>query len=435
MSILFNGVDEITKVVDSLPPENIKKLIDNYDGLSGDLKLFLKLNMGKPEFMGKMFRGTPAVHELCSFQKYLKDPILTKNPRFSDFQGEACSILNTISNDPIVSQRDKVTMNLIMNMESNSLNNLIAIELKIAEHLNSPIVTACDGCENAVTRIAELYTFYIMPYKVKAYDITTYIMMNDALRMREIDYRHIHTLLNMINDTIKNPSDIFGRDCNDIASLLYLYFNTLGVTDVLDKYQVYLRFSLILGDDWENVYDILNNLIDHKVGVSDIVNNIRTRDRVYHHPHKSNNELAVSYNGTNIVECNGAIITMSQIGYLDSQMIDMLVQEVRDMDADEISHYIDFDPSYLTFELTENDIGHIRHEVGATIGSVVDSISKEMKHIVKYNDEMFVVFKNRLRSKVVYGVSLKYTTARKDRIRNLLEIVEDKRIQYKYFEY
>lgn len=437
-----------TSAIQYLPVESRKKLIDYVEGMPSSLNKYLKMILSE-DYMDPSFFNTKRreLSQDATIGKYLGKKVTIVPAKSPDtltsaqtYQREYCfciRTINSIEND--FSAKVRYKLESILNAECYDIETLIKVEVYIGEFLKElsqdrEMINNPDKLKS----VAEIITNFIMPYKYTGYDLYTYLVMNTDMQLREVDYNYMTAINGMIHRLMLVKSSLTAF--SDIGVLIYIYFKYLGMEDHIFKYNLFERFKLTMnylgiGDDYitetqERLIECVNSKLNTTMASSVIVNStkLNTVDN------KERVEIPIMTGSPNIDESNGFIFSFKNIKDLDPNLLDELGIWLRSLTKDEILQYTDIKPENLTFDLNDNDIGHIRNENKINIGTVYNSSSKEIRYIIEKDNAFFLLFKDRMNSRVVHGISIKRypSTADCDKPRTAITIKESTNFCYKY---
>lgn len=426
------------EMVEKLPLENRKKLVDYMEGLSTKTKNLIKMMLPKP-YMDKSFFKTNKrkIYELSTLDKYLPKSVTVEkvsNPDGADYQNEYFKCIYDInSREEPFSSSVRYTLSAILAMDCYDIETLIKTEVTIGEVLNSAMPNECD-----VNAIAAFITNHIMAYKFRAYDFYTYLDINADLGLRESDYHHMQRIHAMIHKLMMTKSSLTAF--SDIGVLVFIYYKDLGMEDYIQKYHLFDRFELTmyyLGIPEEYVQeakDRMNECINSKLNITAAASILVNSNKLSSIDNGKPIEMPIMTGSPNIDESNGFIFSFKNIKEYDPETLDKLAVWLRSLTEDEILHYVDMEPNNLTFTLNENDIGHVKNENRINIGTAYNSSTKKIRYIIENDGEFYLLFKNRMNSRIVYGLSVQYYPS-KDGVtkpRNLITIKENRSVYFKY---
>ena len=425
-------------MINNLSQSNKLKLINYMEGLPYDIKNYVKGRINDDNFDPSLFRGNKRIiHNLATISRYMKKNKIewTDNPNESFYQSEYCSVLNKITNknlkiDNFIRQR----LEKLVDMDFYDSDTVIKVELAIAD-----LISEMKNLNSyTIQEICHLINIDIMGYKYKSYDFYNYIMYSEDLQLSEKDYSHMFNLYSMINHTItSDESEVIEHD---LSILLFIYFNDIGVNKVLNKYGFFDRFEVemkMLGKSENFISSVKNKIAElgnQNLKISDlsygIVNYKKISDRLYT-PDKA--DISQQEN-PNIKEVGGYIFTFKNINSFDNDEINKLSVKLRGIPKNEITHFLNgLDITQITFDLSENDFGHLKNINGLYIGTIYDEFDKSMKYIGYYEGMFYLLFKDRFHSRKVYGISVdKIFNNGNELSRNILTIEESKQLNYSY---
>lgn len=403
-------------LIPNLTTEVRKKLVDYIEGMPSKLSSYVKMHILDSYMDPSFFNSTKRdVHPFSTVGKYIKPKCnYIQNPADSVYQSEYCSILSDIEKSDKFPQDVKVSLGDLLGKECYDLDSLIHTEAEIGWGLNQ-LSTDRKYLDYANGTLAQDFAFIvttkIMPYKYKVCDLYTYLLINPEMQLRECDYNQMSYKSNMITYLITHPLDM--TSLHDLAILLYIYFKDIGMEKFIEKYNLLARFveamrSVGVSDDQiqEFITDI-NEYIDSQTSPTEASATIINSDKLSKIDKDTHDEIPVLNVSPNMDENNGFIFSFKDIKNLDPDKLDELSLMLRSINKDEISHYIDIPVANIYFDLNDNDIGHIRNDVKMNTGTAYNSFTKEILYIAEKDGEFYVLFKNRMNSRIVYGISIK----------------------------
>ena len=440
------------EIIYTLSPGNKLKLINYMEGLPYDVKNFLKGRINDKEFDPSLFRGeTRVLHNLTTISRYMdkKHVKYTNNPSESFYQAEYCKVLAKITDKRLpVNNFIRQRLVKLLDMDFYDNDTLIATELAIVDiisemkkeymHLTSPDSETISY--SIIPEIAQLINIDIMGYKYKSYDFYNYILYSNYLDLGEKDYNHMYNLYSMINNVMS--SDDGAITVNDLSVLLYIYFNDIGMHKVIGKYHLLDRFEM--GLRYLNHSDsFIADVNDHVIKMADNGLNIKVMDlsktlinqdkiqNLLNTPDKANTSNQTT---PDIMAIAGYIFTFKNINSFDAEEINQLAIKLRGIPKNEITHFMNgIDLKYITFELSENDYGHLKNIDNLQIGTIYDELEKTLKYIAYYDGKFYLLFKDRFNSRTVYGISVdKIFNGGNELARNILTVEESKQYYYSF---
>lgn len=423
----------------SMPVEDRKKLVDYMEGLPSATKNLIKMLLQKP-YMDRAFfnDNRRRLHDFSTLDKYLPKYVEVErvsNPDAVDYQKEYFSCMTTIMDNRNPKYSDsRYTLSTILNMDCYNIETLIKLEVSIGEFLHNQIKSKL-SIDRVDCEAASIINNIIMPYKFKAYDFYTYLDINSEIQLRENDYSHTLRICNMIRKLMRTKSSMTAF--SDIGILIYIYYKDLGMEDHIQKYHLFDRFELTMyylgiPDEYikeaeEKLAECVNSKMSITAAASNLINSFILSNVDNIEPV----EIPVTFSSPNIDEHNGFIFTFKDIKKMDPELLDSLSLWLRSLTKDEILHYVDFKPEYLTFTLNDNDIGHIRTENKIHLGTAYNAAAKSIRYLIEKDGIFYLLFKNRMNTRIVYGLSVEYDSIA-DKSRKMITVKESASVYFNY---
>jgi hypothetical protein len=274
-----------------------------------------------------------------------------------------------------------------------------------------------------------------MDYKAKVYDFYTYMQLVDLLGLTDEKYNQIWILNTAICQAIEHCRSY--ADVHDLAVLIYTYMNEIGIIDGFYKYDLLSRY------EWDLHY--------HKVD-DELIETVKSNvEKFIHDGEKSTDvmgrfvyperleSLAKDTTSPNIgieisktvYEHDGTIYVFKKgTPFLDN--IDEVTRGIRLLNKDTIREYLDDNLAVIgfTFAITDNDYGHLVHNPDIQIGTACDEMTKTIKYICTYKNDVYVLFKFFMLRNSVYGICT--TTEDSGGNRKIIQLDETTAHYYKY---
>ena len=422
-----------------LPLSIRRKMVDYIEGLPSDIKTFIRIHMNESYLLPELTNGKVIeIHPQCTLQRYLGKSRFCTDPESSFIQSEHCKICEKIDSESKTPLPVRNILHKIMMMQCYDLDSLIKMELEIANSLS--LIRENPAISDWYTSTGRYITRTIIPYKMKCFDLCTYLTMNAELGLRESDYRYMQNLSGMIAtacDTY-HKSD---ASITDTALLIYIYMRELGLENVIDKYNLFDRFRCALDYCYkdesidnvsDDVYSKLIEVVSTQPNMVAVINSLYSSGKLGKSVNDTDMEIPVMLDSSDMKEDSGIIVTMKNIRLETDIDFDTLAAQVRYLSKNEICHYVDIPAYRLSSDLNENDIGHMRNFEGIKVGTVYDVFTKELTHIALKNGQVFVLFKDMLRTSHVYGISIECGKIGEADTRQILTFEESKSILFKF---
>ena len=398
-------------MIQTLPVENRKKLIDYIESMPDDVKTYLRIMFQADH---ELVNGTKKFHEYSTIRKFLENDryhksenvLMVKNPDESDFQKEYCNCAFLITNSPFPNQVVRRLLSLL-NAPSYDDETLIKLEVSLAELLESI------ESKSTYLNASDLITRFLIPHKLAAYD---------ALREAELKlsgkFNDHSQFMKSLNECIikLTKSENSGMNhyhlVNDIAAFIYIYFKKIGISDSYGKYHLFSRFrgylEYVKDEDFANeVEDALESLSAQNTSITDAISSIydkKISDAVFD---PSKEEAPVISNSENSVERGNYIFFFKDMTMFFDNLSKLADHLSRLNEYEILNYFQDEAGNYgLKFYLSENDYGHLSSLDGFYFGTAYDKISKELQYIGYFKDQYYLMFKVVGKADVIYGISI-----------------------------
>lgn len=429
--------------IKKFPVASRKSLVDYIEGMPSTLNRIVKMNLMDREMDPSFFNTrTRQVHTYCTVKNFLdKNNIRSiTNPDLTEYQKEYCQLMCVLGDsDSMLDSNTRSKLINILNAECYDIETLIKVEVYIGEFLKE-----CESdrklLQNPQTlpHIGYLITKRIMPYKYTSYDLYGYLNSNEDLQLSKEDY----TLMSKIHIYIRNlakpnPSVTV---LHDLATLIYTYFKNLGMEMHIDKYNLLARFRYAFMDvqfteeDINTIESEVREFAAMKMNVISATDSLINTSKLGDMSDVKRHDIPLMTGSPNLGESNGTVFSFKNIGDYDSDMLGDMAVRLAGLNKSEILQYTDIAPENLSFDISDNDIGHIKNENHIAIGTAYNSVTKEMRYIIEKDGEFYLLFKDRMNTRIVYGISLTKleSTPSMDRPRKLITIKESTNFGYKY---
>lgn len=430
-------------MIKNLPIESRKKLVDYIEGLPDSLKKLIRLILLENYMDGSFFKSKERkISEYSTIKKYMDKKTIEEisNPACSCYQQAYCDIMyNIYSRENNFPHSVQYALDTILNAECYNIDTLIKVEVYIGDFIknletNRELMLG----EDKLIEIISFINLWIMLYKFKVYDFYTYLELNQDIRLRESDYSHMAKMHDMITRLITSKPGLTAL--NDIGTLIYIYFKDLGMDIHIQKYRLFDRFKYtmkycnISDEDIAEVENRISECENSKLSSMNAASILINSSKLNDSDTDEKMEIPVMSGSSNIDENNGYIFSFKNVKDIEPDKLDELSISLRGLNMNEILQYSDINPDHVTFELTDNDIGHIRNENKINIGTTYSSFDKEIRYIIEREGEFYLLFKDMMNSRIVYGLSCKRypSTEEYDKPRKLITIKENTNFSYKY---
>lgn len=279
----------------------------------------------------------------------------------------------------------------------------------------------------------------------KGHDIYNNLFNKDDL-MNTLDVNTISNLNMLINEYIMigNDSMYF---IDNIAKLIYIYYYILDYNDNrLIENRPYHRFQyLLMGldkvgpNEIEDITRELENIVAKEPAIEEVICEL-TMNQVRKNELKDVlDALTPSMNlkteDTQFSISRGDTTIFSKdIGFLISNKInlDNVINELDFMNPDYLIRYIDKENenTEFSFDLTENDLGHINTLKDTELYVVVNK-RKTNKFMIKYENELYLLFNIKYsKDNSIYGISIRKLNGNK---RKIFKLNKSNKYYYKSF--
>lgn len=410
---------DVNKIKD-LDIDKLNYLVDYIEGMPSEVNKFVKRNFGEPYLNPALRRGTNRnLHEYSTLRKYLKkdDVTLINNPKRSDYQKTYCNAKEKIMNSKL-SMMTRNRIAILLDSYSYDSETLIHMELEIIKILEE----VTDNKDVVVRYINNV----LLPYKLQVHDLYTSLSVSQEfgnIAMNDHLY-HIHDILmNLIHDN-QTYSDV-----HNLAIMIYMYFKELGIESCIEKYHLFDRFHYEMqlsgmdNDRISQVYDKITSMVNEDLSFGDASHGLigLTPSKELFHNMNTNTDTEKEIDGLIFFFKNNSLLTGNE---------EKLSKEIRVLNKDTISSYVDIPRhSFNIFDISENDIGHIRNMDNAEFGIVCDRHDGSIKYILYYEDTFYLLFKIKMRQTIIYGISLEKDSHGN---RKILKINETTDYYYKF---
>lgn len=432
---------DISTQIHNMPKEMKKSLLNYITDVSPEIASYIKIHVNDSDLDPSIYNGSKRIlHPLSIYNKYLQNVDIESTilPEESYYQSDFCDIMSKLyKTEPKVKQ---VLMS-IMNTPCYNKDQFMKI-------WNSAIAFTREyGNHPECMEFNPLFMGLIVPYKLHVLEFNN--MLSFSIDT-EFKYRGVlsiklyifNLILKYIGEESYIPEYVLGH-------LMYIFI--YGMTDrkvddntdyIMNPFFSFIRFINIATKtdehiDIEEIKSDIESLKVKSISIADaakeiyeyitiddtvIIKNTDGLRSTTHHgmgTHKIFFDNCVFFTKGNDSEelMNSGITT--NISRFDKEWLAKALEN-----NDEVKAKADD----ITFELQPNDLGHIIGlTCNATPGVVMDESKKELKSIIKYNNDWYLLFKCYNNTTKVYGISL--TDDNNDKI---LVITKDKKFSYKY---
>lgn len=407
--------------------EKRKLLIDYVEGLPSMVNRMIKIRLNEPYMNPSLFHGKERrMSEFSSILRFLpkNDVILINNPDESCYQKEYSKIMFLINNSSYprnIQQR----LVLLMNQESYDYDSMIHIELDIGELLedykNYPFVN----------ELADFINENIITYKTKVYDIYSTFVLNTEFVSENLMY-HLLQLNRMINIGIRNCDSYIKQ--RNLSILIYVYLKELGIERNVEKYPFLNRFLYgILHNNNEEISTFVLSKVKEYIledlSIVNIISELSESDIFSSILNQCDNEFNSIDNTDRVKTDNGLVYLFKDTNILPND-VEELSNQIRYLSKDVIKDYLDPETTAddLSFFLNDNDYGHCIDFQNMHIGTVYDGFHHNIKYLLYYNGDFYLLFKNHKYPRCIFGLS----TTSDNGDRKVLRLKESRLFMYKY---
>ncbi len=331
----------------------IKELIDYLHGLPRDLTIYIKTNINRPFMDPSIYNSnTRNLSNYTNIKKYINKNvnIVEVKPDQSDYQCEYSVINQDIDN--IREPYGRILLRSILDAECYSIDTLRNLELYISK-------------KELTDEMKRIITFKIFPYKLKAYDIYTNLVMP------EFSCVNGNQLINTYNDiiqSINNNIDVFKKS-------VYRYFKLLNMESA-DMLSALNRFPIT---EW-NIDDIKSDvefLCYNGIGILDTYTNDDVHEIEYQE--SAENESVLGY-----------VFNIDKIKLSDNDKVNIankLKTLTKSINKRKYAFDID-DNSYGDLRYLDKKKGYFKD---VKYVGVIYSNKNETYHIITYKDKPYLI--------------------------------------------
>ena len=424
------------EVIKKLPAEMKHELINHIVDLPAELVSAIKISINDPEMDPSLWKNRDRrLSQYATIGKILSDKcniIPTDNPLSSCYQGEYSLVMKKIDDLPLQMNSKATVLRHIMNMKCYDLESLLCIERAIS----SMLMDVTDIHQDALHDLVEFVNNEIIPYKLNA--IARYqdflFISSDFYLVGSYPFIDIHHSLTYAIMHMDNSYHVL----QNIAILVYVYFKQLNVTDeVVNNCNLFRRFELFINlnnKDADDVHEILVNLFNDNINVESVLSKLthdKDFDKVLYYDHDNRKDF-INDKAENFDTFDGFIFLDGGTGISESINSEMTMEMIKTTKSYIVScinklGYVNASENCISFNLSDNDFGHIRNGCSLPIGTATNIFTHESRHITKYEDDWYILFINYMKRNTIFGISISNVGDKK-----ILEIVKDNSVFYKY---
>lgn len=381
------------------------KLIDLLEGMPQTLNTFVKMNISKPDFYRSILNTNAILlHKNNSINKYIGNNInvvYVKNPEDAKLQSMYSSILCDIEHITAIPSYIASTLKMLLDAPSFDDDCIAKIETSIVS-----LIKEIEYVEMQF-QVLHFINTRIMPYKLMVYDFYTYLVLCDSKDFFNYDFdtpehNHLSNIHNLLISAIYKEKNSY-VDYSNIASLIYGYFKEIGVSSVIEKYDLLNRFLIPLkryinNEAIETIKEFILDKINSNISMGDNIHDLLNMEI------KSTNDININLYPNSIAkEVDSTIIMFKDMDLIHN--IDDMRLQLSILNKNTIAEYIDIPKDYDIFSLSENDICYLKDINNIKLGTVYNN-SYGMRYIAYYNNEFYLLFKNNIVTTFIYGISL-----------------------------
>ena len=427
---------ENEKFISSLTKNDKISLINLLEGLPIELNKFIKRNINQPWFEMEIFRGPRKLHMFSSIKKWMdmgntngmKRTETVDNPNASTYQSLYSAILYKIDNSKFPTYVKNALVGF-MNAESYDDETLAKLECEIAKFISSIQDHSLrkDVCKIILTDI--------ILYKSRVCDFYTRVSTTSFDIALDDEDANLRYYLNSCILSNMNAHKSFA-DGHDLAVFVYMYYRLLGIANLIEKYNLAIRFeSLIDPSDSDYLGEFRDKLFEFCTDNASVTS---CMERLVH-PERyvtdvSQNFIA-NYNQPNSIDNTDNVFTVGSYTVLfkDNAKLqekgELLSNELTKLNPDNISLFFpEATPDSISFNLQENDIGHIETSKNMLVGTVYTKFDDVMKYILMVGDDVYLLFKISTVPSTIYGINLEEN----NNTRKVISIKKNASVFYKY---
>ena len=427
------------EVIEKLPDELKRRLIDHIVDLPSDVALSIKMSINNPRMDPSLWRSRDRVlSPYATIGKSLNskcDITMTDNPASSYYQSGYSSVMRKIDNlhssYPLISSKSSA-LRQIMNMPCYDLESLLCIEKSISElftnseHLNRDLLSES---------LAQFINDEIITYKLEALAVNQDLLFSTS----GFDMFGTYPFLNIhraITYAVRDMGDSYPTIQN-IAILIYVYFKQLGITDdIVNKYNLFKRFKLFImpyNKDTDTIHEILMNFFNDNINVVSAMSRL-TNDNDFVGVLYNNYDEPISINTSDSVLQSNGFVFLDNGTNMSELMTTEIAMMIKKTDESSIAScmrrlgYRTVTENCISFNISDNDFGHIINGCKIPVGNATDIFTHVTKNIASYDNDWYILFTNYMERNSIFGINITNTKEE----RKILEIKKDKSFSYKY---
>ena len=426
------------EVIENLPDELKRRLIDHIVDLPSDIALSIKMAINNPRMDPSLWKSRDRVlSPYATIGKSLNSKCnitMTDNPALSYYQSEYSSVMRKIDNlqssYPLISSKSP-SLRHIMNIPCYDLESLLCIEKSISELFTDSRYVNQDIFED----LAQFINDEIIPYKLEALAVNQDLLflISGFDMIGTYPFINIHRA---ITYAVRDMGDSYPTIQN-IAILIYVYFKQLEISDdIVNKYNLFKRFELFImpyNKDTKGIYEILMNFFNDNINVVSAMSRL-TNDSDFTQVLYNDYTGPISINASDDVFQSCGFVFLDNGTNMSSTMTTEIALMIKKTDEHFIAScmrrlgYKNVTDNCISFNISDNDFGHIIHGCKIPVGNATDIFTQVTKNIASYNNDWYILFTNYRERNSIFGITI--TNTRKDR--KILEIKKNKSFSYKY---
>jgi hypothetical protein len=215
-----------------------------------------------------------------------------------------------------------------------------------------------------------------------------------------------------------------------------MYYRLLGIANLIEKYNLAIRFeSLIDPSDSDYLGEFRDKLFEFCTDNASVTSCMGRLVHPERYVTDVSQNFIANYNQPNSIDNTDNVFTVGSYTVLfkDNAKLqekgELLSNELTKLNPDNISQFFpEATPDSISFNLQENDIGHIETSKNMLVGTVYSKFDNVMKYILLHGDDLYLLFKISSVPGTIYGVGLEEN----NNTRKVISIKKNANIFYKY---